>query len=323
MDFVSSYLLAFEAFLKQHSFSKDETSIYEPVDYILQLGGKRVRPVALLMAYDSFSASINEALPAALAIEVFHNFTLMHDDIMDNAPLRRGKPTVHEKYGQDAGILSGDVMLIKAYELLSSYKPELASSLIKVFNKMAIEVCEGQHMDMEFEKRNDVTIPEYLKMIEYKTSVLLAASLKMGALLGGASEQDAYHSYNFGLNLGIAFQIQDDVLDTFGDPKVGKQAAGDIIQNKKTYLYLKALELGSEEELSRLAHWYRSTPEDPRDKIEEVSMIFRNNHVVTYADEVKSEYKNLALSHLAMIDMPSDKKKAFVMLAEFLLNREL
>lgn len=323
MDFLSRYKDAFDQYLADHQFHKQPESLYDPIDYIMRLGGKRIRPVLLLLAHDLYTGDIQSAMKAAMAVEVFHNFTLVHDDIMDDAPLRRGEPTVHEKYDVNTGILSGDVMMIKSYELLTGYDDHLAMRLMKIFNKMSIEVCEGQQMDMDFESRDDVSIPEYIKMIEYKTSVLIATCLQMGAIIGGSSEMDARHLYHYGLNVGIAFQMQDDILDTFGKAKVGKQEAGDIIQNKKTYLYLKALELGSGTEKSTLTSLYGSRPDDPTDKISKVKAIFSNNHVVHYANEVKAEYKNLALSHLDALHLSDDKKAVFRKFADYLLNREI
>ena len=220
---------------------KHPKSLYEPIDYILSLGGKRIRPVLTLMAADIFDGDHKKAISAAKAVEMFHNFSLVHDDIMDDAPLRRGNETVHEKWNLNTGILSGDAMLILAYQYFENYEPKIFQALAKLFSKTALEVCEGQQYDVDFETRDDVTIPEYLKMIEYKTAVLLGAAMKMGAIVAETSEENADLIYNFGLNLGIAFQLQDDYLDAFGNPETfGKQVGGDIIENKKTYLYLKA-----------------------------------------------------------------------------------
>ena len=208
-----------------------------PINYILQLGGKRLRPVLTLMTADIFDADYKKALDAALSVEIFHNFSLVHDDIMDDAPLRRGQQTVHEKWDLNTGILSGDAMLIMAYQLFENYEPKTFQDLAKLFSKTALEVCEGQQYDVDFETRDDVTIPEYLKMIEYKTAVLVGAAMKMGAIVANASKSDQEDIYSFGRLLGIAFQLQDDYLDAFGDPKTfGKQVGGDIIENKKTYL---------------------------------------------------------------------------------------
>ena len=235
----------FQKYLKENIFNQTPQELYQPVNYILKLGGKRLRPVILLMSYNLFKETVEKALPAAFAIEIFHNFSLLHDDIMDEAPLRRGQPTVHIKYDVNTGILSGDVMLIYAYQYILQLEDQSnIPALMRIFNKVAIEVCEGQQYDMNFETSQEVKIVDYLKMIELKTSVLLAGAMKMGAVIAGAPEKDANHLYEFGKNIGIAFQLQDDILDTFGDPeKFGKKVGGDIAQNKKTYLLLKAMEL--------------------------------------------------------------------------------
>jgi geranylgeranyl diphosphate synthase type II len=296
--------------------------LYEPVDYILNLGGKRIRPLLLLMSADLTGKQSERALPAAMAVEVFHNFTLLHDDIMDEAPLRRGMPTVHEKYNSNTAILSGDVMLIYAYKFLENFTGDTAIKLLRVFNKMAIEVCEGQQMDMDFEDRDDVGILEYLEMIELKTSVLIGASLQMGAIIGGLDDKSADHLYHYGKNIGIAFQMQDDVLDTFGEPEVGKQAGGDIIQNKKTYLFLKTMELISKKEQDELRSLYQTKPHDPTSKIERVRAIMTSANVLVHADEVKNEYKNLAFSHLDAVRMEKDKTDQFRAFGDYLLQRK-
>ena len=243
MKAIEIYQKHFLSYLKDYNTERDPKNLYEPVQYILNLGGKRLRPILTLMTADCFGGDVNKALDAALAVEVFHNFSLIHDDIMDDAPLRRGQQTVHEKWDLNTGILSGDAMLIMAYQLFENYPPETFQNLLTLFSKTALEVCEGQQYDIDFETRNAVSIAEYLKMIEYKTAVLVAAAMKMGAIIAGASDEDQNRCYEFGKNLGIAFQLQDDYLDAFGNPETfGKQVGGDIIENKKTYLYLKALE---------------------------------------------------------------------------------
>ena len=247
------YQQEFLNYLQSKKWIKDPKNLYEPIDYILHLGGKRMRPILTLMAADIFSSNYKKALPAALAVEVFHNFTLVHDDIMDDAPLRRGKATVHEKWDISTGILSGDAMLILAYQYFENYEPIIFQKLAKLFSKTALEVCDGQQLDVDFETRKDVTIDEYINMIRLKTSVLVAAALKMGAIVAETNELDANLIYDFGLNLGLAFQLQDDYLDTFGDAATfGKQIGGDIIENKKTYLYLKALEVANPGPRTRL-----------------------------------------------------------------------
>ncbi len=290
-------------------------SLYEPIAYILGLGGKRMRPVLTLMSVDVFEGKIEDALNAALAIEMFHNFSLVHDDIMDDAPLRRGKITVHEKWDINTGILSGDAMLIKSYQLFEEYEADIFKRLVTLFSQTAIEVCEGQQYDVDFETRNDVTIPEYLKMIEYKTAVLVAASLKMGAIIARASNADADAMHSFGRNLGIAFQLQDDYLDAFGDPKTfGKQVGGDIIENKKTILYLKALEFASKEDKTELEKLFSEKPKNPEQKIEKAKDIFLKSGSVDYLKQAIADYTQKAFKDLEHISV-SDKNK--MLLREF------
>ena len=243
MHSISHYQELINNYFLELSLLKEPKNLYEPINYILHLGGKRMRPVLTLMATEVFDVDCCTALPAATAVEVFHNFSLVHDDIMDDAPLRRGNETVHEKWNINTGILSGDAMLILAYQHFEEYEPYVFRALAKLFSKTALQVCEGQQYDVDFETRDDVTISEYLKMIEYKTAVLVGAAMKMGAIVAKTTVENANSIYDFGLNLGIAFQLQDDYLDAFGNPETfGKQVGGDIIENKKTYLYLKAIE---------------------------------------------------------------------------------
>nr|HMP32531.1 polyprenyl synthetase family protein [Saprospiraceae bacterium] len=279
----------------------------------------------LLAAAYSYNSSLhNYAIDAALAVELFHNFTLVHDDIMDVATLRRGHHTAHVKFGVDAAILTGDVMLIKCYELLMRYPDDKALSLIRIFNKMAVELCEGQRLDMDFEKKDQVSIPDYIEMITLKTSVLLGASLQMGAVVADANIDEQNSIYEFGKNIGIAFQIQDDILDVYGDQAdVGKKKAGDIIQNKKTYLYLKALELAVNEERDFLINSY-SLPtklEEEDQKVNAVTKIFDNLVVKEYANQLKDAYKDLAISHLRNSGLSNDCIDEFVMFSDYLLYR--
>lgn len=306
MDFLNKYHLLFTDFLLSNPMNRAPVNLYEPADYILSLGGKRLRPVFVLIGCNLFDSKPEKALKTAMAVEIFHNFTLLHDDIMDNADIRRGKPTVHVKYNANTAILTGDVMMIQAYQyLLDNEDPVLVKSLMDIFNKMAFEVCEGQQLDMDFESRDDVSIDEYIKMITLKTSVLLAASLQLGAVIGGASTTDQNHLYEFAKNFGIAFQLQDDILDTFGEESaVGKKIGGDILQNKKTYLYLKALELADAEENTKLKNFFSGNVAiNDEDKIKEVTSIFRNVNVAEYAVQVIEAYRDLALSHLMVCNI--------------------
>lgn len=325
MHQVEQYTSIFQEYLTKNPLKRPPERLYEPADYILSLGGKRLRPVFALMGAHLFG-EVEKALKVAMAVEVFHNFTLLHDDIMDEAPLRRGQPTVHKKYNTHTAILTGDVMMIQSYQYLLDYQdPVMVKNLLDVFNKMAFEVCEGQQWDMDFETRSDVSISEYIQMITYKTSVLIAASLQMGSLVTGASLTDQTHLYEFAKNFGIAFQLQDDILDTFGDEaKVGKTIGGDILQNKKTYLYLKAYELCNEQQKERLSHLYFSESDDlhARQKISEVTQIFREVHVVEYARQVIDAYRDLALSHLSACSADNDKKEVFRHLVHAYIARE-
>ena len=311
-------------FLEENLFRSAPQNLYEPVNYILNLGGKRIRPILCLLACQIFDEEVEKALPAAYSIELFHNFSLVHDDIMDQAPLRRGQTTVHEKYGTNTGILSGDVMLVYVYDYLLRLGKELPIvPIIEVLNQTAIEVCEGQQYDMDFEDRRDVTIEEYLKMIELKTAVLLAAALKIGGLIGGASQEEVDHLYEFGRNIGLAFQLQDDILDTFGDPaKFGKKIGGDIAQNKKTFLFLKALEVAEPATRSELADLYYGTQIEELLKIARVTALFKALKVQDLSEKIKDSYTAKAFKHLAAIAAPEERKKPLKDLANQLMDRE-
>jgi geranylgeranyl diphosphate synthase type II len=319
---IEKYQEHFIDYLKEFSSVKEPKNLYEPIDYILGLGGKRLRPVLTLMTADIFNGGYKNALNAALSIEVFHNFSLVHDDIMDDAPLRRGQITVHEKWDVNTGILSGDAMLIMAYQLFENYDATTFQDLAKLFSKTALEVCEGQQYDVDFETRNDVTIPEYLKMIEYKTAVLVGAAMKMGAIVSQASIEDQNNMYQFGKNLGIAFQLQDDYLDAFGDPKsFGKQVGGDIIENKKTYLYLKALEFSNETESTELKSLFTITPQDSTDKIERTKQLFISSGSAEATKQAIQEYTDKAFSILQRLNISEDKKELLKMFGNSLINR--
>jgi len=311
----------YEQAFNNNNFNNNPTGLYDPVNHIMNIKGKRIRPLLLLMSCDFFGGNVDEALKPAFAMEVFHNFTLVHDDIMDAAEIRRGEPTVHIKYGVNAGILAGDVMLAYAYKNLCSVPADKVPTMIEVFNKTAIEIFEGQQMDMDFEKRTDVKETEYLKMVEYKTSVLLACSLQLGAALAGAAEVDQQLIYEFGLNLGLSFQITDDYLDAFGEAeKVGKRIGGDILNNKKTYLFITALNNASgaqKQQLLQLLH-----EKDEERKIAEVKHLFNETGATQKTLNKANELYNLAIASLQKINAPSSTKQPLLQLAEQISNRQ-
>ncbi len=325
MELLKKYQILFNKYLEEHPFNGVPEELYEPANYIMKLGGKRLRPAMVLMAYELFKDDLEKALPIAMSVEVFHNFSLVHDDIMDEALVRRGKPTVHEKYSSNTAILSGDVMLVLANQVLFEIQ-ETASilPLIRVFNRTAIEVCEGQQMDMNFETRQNVTIPEYIKMISLKTAALLAACLEMGAIASETDAQNIKNIYNFGLNIGIAFQLQDDILDTFGDPKIfGKKIGGDIIQNKKTFLILKALEVANSDQKNRLSNLMNTPTKDENKKIQEVTELLRQLNIPDLAEQEKEKFKEKAFASLAKINIPESRKLPLTQLAEIIIGRKV
>ncbi|MDA8595481.1 polyprenyl synthetase family protein [Flavobacteriaceae bacterium] len=323
MDF-TKYKNDFLGYLQENKYTQEPQNLYEPVNYILSIGGKRMRPILTLMSAELFNESYDNAIPAAMAVEVFHNFTLLHDDIMDDAPLRRGQATVHEKWDVNTAILSGDVMMIYAYEFLRNYEPQLFSELMAVFNRTAIEVCEGQQMDVDFEDRNDVSIQEYMEMIKLKTSVLVACALKMGALVGGASKQDAQAMYQFGLNLGLAFQLQDDYLDAFGNPETfGKQVGGDIIENKKTYLYIEGLKTATAEDRKALEQWFTLESFDQEKKIFEVKAIFERSGSKKAIQNEIEKYTDQAIKDLGKLNLSEAKKDQLKAFAHYLMKRKV
>ena len=334
----SNLILAPNIFMKELVFFKDELEkalsarnknvepkqLYTPIDYILSLGGKRLRPVLTLMTCDFFGADYKKAMSAAIAVELFHNFSLIHDDIMDEAPLRRGKETVHKKWNINTGILSGDAMLILAYQYFEAYEPTLFQELAKLFSKTAIEVCEGQQYDVDFETRNDVSIPEYLKMIEYKTAVLVGAAMKMGAIVAKTSAKNKEGIYEFGRNLGIAFQLQDDYLDAFGDPKTfGKQVGGDILSNKKTFLFLTALQDGTKNEIKALKDYFQTKSESDTKKVEKVKTIFETTGASKAIQLEIEKYTQKAFKTLENLDLLEDKKEKLRVFAKNLMNRQV
>jgi len=316
----------FKTYQKDNNFSQyTPRELYEPIDYILSLGGKQIRPLLALMACQLFSKEVRAALPIAAAVEIFHNFSLVHDDIMDASPIRRGQPAVHKKFNTNTAILSGDVMLVYAYEHLSKVSPALLPIILPVFNVVAIGVCEGQQMDVNFETQATVSLAEYTRMIELKTSILLYGAMKMGALVGGASIEDAELIGEFGRNMGIAFQMQDDWLDTFGaQAKVGKRIGGDIVQNKKTALVIKALELADEATEAELNQLLSSSPvaEDEAAKIERVTSIFKDLGIPDEMKKIMAIYKDKAIHHLNLLNVSDDAKKSLYGFLDMLMERE-
>lgn len=303
------------------NFHQNPTGLYKPVNHIMNIPGKRIRPVLLLMSCDMFGGDVKQALNPAFAVEVFHNFTLVHDDIMDNADIRRGVPTVHTLYGTNAGILAGDVMLAYAYRYLTDVPEQYIQPLITLFNNTAIEIFEGQQMDMDFEKRTDVTETEYLKMIEFKTSVLLGCCLQLGAIIGNANAEDQKLIYEFGLKLGLSFQIKDDYLDTFGEAeKVGKRIGGDIIQNKKTHLYVNAWNNADAAQKAHLTSLL--TEKDEEKKIKEVKDIFEITGARQHTLNTADKFYEVALKSLAKISLNPDTKKPLAEMAERINKRE-
>ena len=305
---------------KENILPKQPGKLYEAGNYFMKLGGKRIRPIMCLMGNELFDEIHPDTWEAAFAIELFHNFTLIHDDIMDNASLRRGQPTVHEKFGSSTALLAGDVLLVIAYDHLNRINTTHLKKIIQLFNRTAKEVCDGQQLDMEFEQMENVSMPDYLHMIELKTSVLLASCLQMGAILGGASVGNQQHLYEFGKNLGIAFQIQDDFLDAFGDStKFGKEPGGDIKANKKTFLLIHALETGNASQQRKLKELMKS---DHASKVSDVLNIFKDSKVDVWAEQLKEKYYVEAMKHLESAMVVSKRKEPLKELAQFLMQRE-
>lgn len=320
---MTEHLAYIEKELKAYNFGETPGELYDPIRYVLSLGGKRIRPVLTLLAYEMFGGDFRQAMYPALAVEVFHNFTLLHDDIMDKAPLRRGHRTVHERWNDNIAILSGDVMLIRSYELfLRADTPELKLILQK-FNKCAAEVCEGQQLDMNYESIATVSEKEYLEMIRLKTAVLLAFSLELGAILGGAPKAISEKLYQFGINIGLGFQLQDDLLDVYGDAdKFGKQIGGDIISNKKTFLLIKARELASGDEKKELEHWIDLKAFNPVEKVTAVKSIYAKLGIQKIGEQKMNSYFDLALNTLEELDVVLERKQPLMKLAQTLIKRE-
>jgi geranylgeranyl diphosphate synthase type II len=307
----------------EHLSGSDLKNLYQPIGYALSMGGKRLRPAMVLLAYNMFRENIREALPVAMAVEVFHNFTLLHDDIMDKAEMRRNNPSVYKKYNENIAILSGDAMSIMAYiSLLESTSVQLPA-LIRLFSQTALEVCEGQQYDMDFETSLEVSIADYLEMIRLKTAVLLAASLKLGALAANAPAKAADQLYNLGLNLGIAFQLQDDLLDVFADQdKFGKKIGGDIVSNKKTFLLLKALDVSDPESKAVILDWIQRKNFDAEEKVIAVSAVYDKLNIKKITEDHIEKYFQSAINILDDIELPEEKKAELNHLANQILNRD-
>ena len=324
MDLLNKYNTFLQEYLDNAIVQKEPKQLYDPIKYILSLGGKRLRPVLTLMVCDFFGTDFKKGIHAALAVELFHNFSLIHDDIMDNSPLRRGKKTVHEKWDVNTAILSGDAMLILAYQFFENYEPKMFQELAKLFSETALRVCEGQQHDMDFETRDDVSLVEYIKMIDHKTAVLVGAAMQMGAVVAEVSENDKAKIYQFGRNLGIAFQLQDDYLDVFGNPETfGKQVGGDIISNKKTFLYLMAVGQGSSLQAEELEHLFSISPKDPADKISTVKEIFLTSGAAEATRNEIEKYSNHAYSHLETITISDEKKELLRQFGNSLMQRNV
>ena len=322
MDFISKYQKILYPALEQVSFPNTPSNLYEPLDYFLQLGGKRMRPLLTLIGCEMFNQNAKNAIQAALAVELFHNFTLIHDDIMDEAPLRRNQPTVHQKWNSNIAILSGDVLLVRAYEQLAHYSPTVFQELFNTFNKTAIEVCEGQQLDMDFEKRDTVSIEEYIEMIRLKTSVLLGAALKMGGQVAGTSKENIELLYEFGVNTGIAFQLQDDWLDLYADPeKFGKQIGGDIIANKKTFLLIQAKTLANDSQSKKLQDILSHS--NNYEKVEMARELFDHLGIEEKIKAEMNNYYSKAKESLAAIHLPNSSKEDLLALGDYLLKREV
>lgn len=326
MNKLIEYQQLIEQAFRERKYGSNPKELYDPIRYILSLGGKRLRPVLVCLGCDLFDGLVSQAIPAAVAIEIFHNFTLVHDDLMDNAPLRRNQQTVHEKWNNNIAILSGDAMMINSYQELCNVQSPALFQLISLFSETAIKVCEGQQLDMNYERVQRVSIPQYLKMIELKTAVLLGASLKIGAIVANAREEDAVSIYEFGKHIGIAFQLQDDILDVYADEKkFGKQKGGDIIANKKTYLLLKAMEIaeGNRYMKEELHQWINAPEFNAAEKVEAVTNIYNFLNVKELAHtEMKKQYER-ALSFLQTIPVNPEKKQQLIAFADSLMWREI
>lgn len=313
------------AYLEQLSYSREPKGLYDPIEYVLALGGKRLRPVLMLLAYNLYREDVESIFSQAAGIETYHNFTLLHDDLMDNADMRRGKPVVHKKWNENTAILSGDAMLILSYQfMMNQCPPEHVQEVMEIFGRTALEVCEGQQWDMEFESRNDVTVGEYIEMIRLKTSVLLAAALKIGAVLGGASFADAQKLYDFGIRMGLAFQLQDDYLDVYGDPAVfGKKIGGDILCNKKTFMLITALSLSEGEDKETFLNWLRAMDYVAEEKIQSVTALYNKVGVPELCQARIDAYYKEGLELLDKVNVESSLKEELKKFVCHLMDRKL
>ncbi len=313
----------FEEEINRQEIRRKPKELYEPIVYTLEIGGKRLRPLLCLMACEMFGKDANEAMNQAIAIEYFHNFTLIHDDIMDNAPIRRGKKSVYKKWNHNIAILSGDTLFALAYQYAQRVDKEIIHDILCVFNQTAIEVCEGQQYDLNFERDNHVSVNDYIEMIRLKTAVLFGASLRIGAQIGGASIKDAQHLYDFGVSIGLGFQIRDDLLDTFGDENVfGKKTGGDILTNKKTYLYLKALELANPEQHAELTGLYNTTDIDDEEKIRRVTNIFNELRIEDVVIKTIHSYYSEGMKLLEAVNVDENNKQGLSQLAHKIIDRK-
>jgi geranylgeranyl diphosphate synthase type II len=322
---MENYSELFLNYIKSFRFKETPVGLYEPINYLLELGGKRVRPQLTLMATDIFGGNLEKSLPSSLSVELFHNFTLMHDDIMDDAPLRRGQQTVHQRWNINTGILAGDTMLVQAYQSLEAYPDELFGKLTRLLSQTAIQVCEGQQFDLDFETQSETTIEEYLEMIRLKTAVLVGCSLKMGAYISVVDESEAQKLYDFGVKLGMAFQIQDDFLDAFGDSETfGKQLGGDIIENKKTILYHKALSMASFKQKDQLREWFQANKKfnNQVDKVLIVKKLFKETGAAEASQKLMQYYTKEAFNILDTLAINSEKKQLLIDFSNKLMQRK-
>lgn len=312
------------AYIEQLSYSREPKGLYDPIEYVLALGGKRLRPVLMLLAYNLYREDVESIFSQAAGIETYHNFTLLHDDLMDNADMRRGKPVVHKKWNENTAILSGDAMLILSYQfMMNQCPPEHVQEVMEIFGRTALEVCEGQQWDMEFESRNDVTVSEYIEMIRLKTSVLLAAALKIGAVLGGASSADAQKLYDFGIRMGLAFQLQDDYLDVYGDTKVfGKAIGGDITSNKKTFMLINAFNHANDAQRAELQKWVDAQEFDREEKVAAVTRLYNEIGIDKLAQDKIAYYFEQSKKYLDAVNVPAERKEELAKYAQKMMKRQ-